>query len=101
MRAEHPLGRLGGEEFLLLMPGTSLEEGTVALERVRRTLVPHADVRYTFSAGVAQARAGEALAIVIDRADRALYEAKRQGRNRTSASGEAAAPPPAGGRGLG
>jgi diguanylate cyclase (GGDEF)-like protein len=75
------LGRLGGEEFLLLMPGTSLVEAEVVVQRVRRTLKSHAGVGYTFSAGIAQAGAGELLPAVIKRADNALYEAKRTGRD--------------------
>jgi diguanylate cyclase (GGDEF)-like protein len=75
------LGRIGGEEFLLLMPGTSLSEAEVVMERVRRTLQPHEGVEYTFSAGLAQAEPEEPLADVIQRADDALYEAKRHGRD--------------------
>lgn len=81
IRPPHMLGRLGGEEFLLLMPGTSLTEAEVILERVRRSLAVHADVEYSFSAGIAQAAGGEALAAVLKRADNALYEAKRTGRD--------------------
>lgn len=81
VRPSHMLGRLGGEEFLLLMPETSLAEAEVVLERVHRTLTSHAGIRYTFSAGIAQAHSGELLAAVMKRADDALYEAKRTGRN--------------------
>ena len=81
IRPSHMLGRLGGEEFVLLMPGTSLAEAEVVLERVRRTLQPQAGISYTFSAGVAQAGVGELLPAVIERADHALYEAKRAGRD--------------------
>jgi diguanylate cyclase (GGDEF)-like protein len=81
IRPSHMLGRLGGEEFLLLMPGTSLADAEVVLERVRRTLKSHSGVRYTFSAGLAQAGAGEQLPPVIERADHALYKAKRTGRD--------------------
>ena len=81
VRPSHMLGRLGGEEFLLLMPGTSLAEAEVVLERVRRTLQPHEGILYTFSAGMAQAGADEPLPAVIKRADDALYEAKRTGRD--------------------
>ncbi len=80
VRSSHLLGRIGGEEFLLLMPGTSLAEAEVILERVRRSLKPRAGVVYTFSAGIAQADEGESLPAVIKRADNALYEAKRAGR---------------------
>lgn len=86
MRTSHMLGRLGGEEFLLLMPGTSIDEAALVMERVRKSLQPHARVEYTFSAGLAQAAPGEALAAVIERADEALYEAKRTGRDRSVTS---------------
>jgi diguanylate cyclase (GGDEF)-like protein len=81
VRPSHMLGRLGGEEFLLLMPGTSLADADVVVERVRRTLQSHEGVRYTFSAGMTQAVAGELLPAVIKRADNALYQAKRTGRD--------------------
>jgi diguanylate cyclase (GGDEF)-like protein len=80
-RPSHRLGRIGGEEFLLLMPGTTLDEAGVILERLRRLLKPHAGVAYTFSAGMAQASACEGLQSVVKRADAALYGAKRAGRN--------------------
>lgn len=86
IRPPHMLGRLGGEEFLLLMPGTSLAEAQTVLDRVHRTLEPQGSVEYTFSGGVAQASRGEPLAVVVERADVALYEAKRIGRSRTVTS---------------
>jgi len=82
LRTGQSLGRLGGEEFLLLLPGTELADACTALERVRHTLEPQAEVTYTFSAGVAQAQPGEPLSAVLERADRALYRAKSQGRDR-------------------
>lgn len=81
LRPSHMLGRIGGEEFLLLMPGTSLDVAEVILERLRQSLPPQAGVSYTFSAGMAQAGAHESLQAVIERADAALYGAKRAGRN--------------------
>jgi diguanylate cyclase (GGDEF)-like protein len=83
LRPPSVLGRLGGEEFMLLMPGTSLEEASFALERVRRTLPLSAGVACTFSAGLAQARPGESLSGLIESADQALYRAKQGGRNRS------------------
>lgn len=77
------LGRLGGEEFLLLMPGTSVDEARATTEELRRSLPPSQGVRYTFSAGLTRADAEEPLADVMKRADEALYRAKRLGRNRT------------------
>jgi two-component system cell cycle response regulator len=84
LRSGQAMGRLGGEEFLLLLPGTELAEACTALDRVRHSLEPHAGIAYTFSAGVAQARPGETLAAVLERADRALYVAKERGRDCTS-----------------
>ncbi|MES2957463.1 MAG: diguanylate cyclase [Pseudomonadota bacterium] len=81
IRPSHILGRLGGEEFLLLMPGTQLVDAEVVMERVRQTLESHAGVTYTFSAGMAEAGAGELLPAIVNRADNALYEAKRAGRD--------------------
>jgi two-component system cell cycle response regulator len=82
VRPSHVLGRLGGEEFLLLMPGTSIADAEVVVQRVRRTLRSLAGLSYTFSAGIAQAAPGELLPAIIKRADNALYEAKRTGRDR-------------------
>jgi two-component system cell cycle response regulator len=86
VRPSHMLGRLGGEEFLLLMPGTPVSDAEVVLDRVRRTLVPHAGVEYTFSAGLTEAVPGESLTAAIKRADDALYQAKRGGRDRSITS---------------
>ena len=82
------ISRWGGEEFLILMPGTSPEEGLRALDRLRkqivdtdwRDLVGHLPV--TFSAGVAGMHQGEDHEAAIERADQALYRAKHRGRNR-------------------
>lgn len=86
IRQPHILGRIGGEEFLLLMPGTVLDEAEVILERLHRSLESHEGVTFTFSAGLAQANAGEGLHDVIKRADEALYGAKRAGRDRSETS---------------
>lgn len=91
LRGTDTLGRWGGEEFVLLMPGTSLQAASEVTERLRRALehllVPAGDsvVMLTVSAGVAEYRPGEAGATVVERADRALYQAKGQGRNRVVA----------------
>jgi two-component system cell cycle response regulator len=86
LREGQRLGRLGGEEFLLLLPGTPLEDACTALARVRATLAPQAGVTFTFSAGVGEARAGEPLTALIERADQALYRAKSEGRDRVATS---------------
>lgn len=86
LREGQRLGRLGGEEFLLLMPGTALDDACHALERVRKTLEPHDGLRFTFSAGVGEAQAGEGLHALLERTDQALYRAKSDGRDRVATS---------------
>jgi diguanylate cyclase (GGDEF)-like protein len=87
LRAGDTLARWGGEEFLLLMPDTSLRDGFCVMERmlaaVRTMPLMEADpdFRLTFSAGVAESRADERIADAIRRADMALYRAKEQGRD--------------------
>ncbi len=88
------VGRYGGEEFVVLLPETSAALAHEAAERLRRAVaelqVPSesGDVRMTVSIGVATADAStESVAALINAADRALYEAKRSGRNRVAAAG--------------
>jgi diguanylate cyclase (GGDEF)-like protein len=79
------LARLGGEEFVWMLPGTDGEDAVQAAERARRSIAaaPFAVVgAVTVSAGVCElADAGKAH--LMDRADQALYRAKRYGRNST------------------
>ena len=84
------IARLGGEEFALLLPATDLNEAFDASERLRRELaqrpfmwdgVPRS---ITFSAGVAQWRDAESLEDLVQRADGAMYQAKRAGKNRVT-----------------
>jgi diguanylate cyclase len=89
IRPTDVIGRYGGEEFVILLPDTGMEEGEAVMVRVQRALTRrfflHKNERLliTFSAGIAQLAAGENWAQALDRADRALYEAKRLGKNRT------------------
>jgi two-component system cell cycle response regulator len=82
------LGRTGGEEFLVLIPGAAREDARAVLERVRQAIcaVPiyHADVRIevTVSLGGTTTRGDEPEDQVLIRADDALYRAKELGRNR-------------------
>ena len=91
LREHNVIGRLGGEEFALAMPGTTLDGAIEAAERLRTAvtaaLVPGcADgCRMTVSIGVVMIDAGEALAAALARADHALYTAKTGGRNRIEA----------------
>jgi diguanylate cyclase len=86
------VARFGGEEFVVLLPGTVCDDAQALLTRLQRqlsaSLFMHEgrEVFVTFSAGVTALRAGEALDAALERADRALYEAKRTGKNRTCAA---------------
>lgn len=105
IRPTDVLGRYGGEEFVILLPDTGMEAAEVATVRVQRALTRrfflHNNERQliTFSAGVAQFEPGETWDMVLDRADRALYEAKRQGKNRVVLASTLASPQAARGDG--
>lgn len=92
MRPSDVLARYGGEEFLLLLPETGQEEAIAVMVRLQRNLTKafflHANERVliTFSAGVAQRREAEPRTAIIERADKALYQAKRSGKNRVCAA---------------
>ena len=86
-------GRLGGEEFAVLLPETGIDMATGAAERLREWMGAMevegrggAEVRCTVSIGVAQAVEEEELKDFLARADAAMYEAKRKGRNRVEVS---------------
>ena len=78
--------RFGGEEFVILLPHTTLPEAVVGAERLRLSLettrIAPLPNTLTVSIGVAELATGEDGAGLIRRIDAALYEAKRQGRNR-------------------
>ena len=86
------LARYGGEEFVILMPDTPLEQGIEAMKRLQRKLTKTfffagtEKTLITFSAGVAQVANGETGAKAINRADQAMYLAKRTGKNRVLGS---------------
>ncbi|WP_338668460.1 PAS domain S-box protein [Pseudodesulfovibrio methanolicus] len=89
LRGPDIFGRLGGEEFAVILPQTDIGEGTAVAERLRSTLAGLAvevgaeTVTFTVSMGVTQVRAGDqTVEEVLNRADEALYKAKRMGRNR-------------------
>lgn len=88
LRSIDVIARYGGEEFLIVMPETSLDEAAKAMTRVQRELTTHFftanDQRLfiTFSAGVALRAPHEAQESVVKRADKAMYEAKKTGKNR-------------------
>jgi diguanylate cyclase (GGDEF)-like protein len=91
IRGSDVAGRLGGEEFALLLPGDDIADGVSLAERLRalvRATVPHpagGGAAVTLSAGVAAVGAGPAPAAIdaaLAAADQALYAAKQQGRDR-------------------
>jgi len=90
LRPTDIVGRYGGEEFVILLPDTGLEESERVMVRVQRALTRrfflHNNERLliTFSAGIALMGDAETWTEIMDRADRALYEAKRQGKNRVT-----------------
>jgi diguanylate cyclase (GGDEF)-like protein len=90
-REQDLFGRMGGDEFLMVMPHTDGTGAVELLERIRHTveagLLPLAGRKLTFtvSVGVCEIASGsESLEVAIERADRALYAAKKKGRNRVT-----------------
>ncbi|MET0334827.1 MAG: diguanylate cyclase [Rhizobacter sp.] len=89
LRDTDVLGRWGGEEFLVMLPGTDAERAVTVLARVQQHMealaFSPADAPWfvSFSAGVADCCPGEPLAAAIERADAALYKAKQAGRKRS------------------
>lgn len=83
------LARWGGEEFLLMMPDTSTDQALHCVQRIHSALSTadfdeiSEDFGLTFSAGLANCKDAEDVASAIDRADKALYQAKAAGRNTT------------------
>jgi diguanylate cyclase len=89
LRPSDMVARYGGEEFVVLLPATPVDEGQQILTRLQRSLSgglfmhEQKQIFVTFSAGVTAYRAGESIEAALERADQALYEAKRTGKNRT------------------
>jgi diguanylate cyclase (GGDEF)-like protein len=81
-------GRLGGEEFAMLLEGRNAHEALVVAEAIRALMMSlsfpssKGEVKLTCSFGVAEFQPGDAVDTMLKRADLALYEAKTGGRNR-------------------
>ncbi|ANY82384.1 hypothetical protein BB934_29190 (plasmid) [Microvirga ossetica] len=92
VRAQDMLGRMGGEEFLLILPGAGADDAFRIIDRIRDRFPPAwlvedgIDLSYTFSAGITEALKGDDRSSILRRADRALYAAKGEGRNCTTIS---------------
>ena len=88
LRPSDSVARYGGEEFVIVLPEVDIKEAAATIERLQRELTKrffmHENNRVlvTFSAGVAQRAPDESQEDVIGRADRAMYEAKKTGKNR-------------------
>jgi diguanylate cyclase len=92
VRETDAICRYGGEEFIVLLPGAGAEGAHYVLDRLR-TMVEKTPCAFgaekitlRFSAGVAELQAGEDAERLLERADQALYQAKRAGRNRVAVS---------------
>jgi diguanylate cyclase len=88
LRSMDVIARFGGEEFLILMPETTVEAASSTMTRLQRELTRHfflhdnEKVLITFSAGVALRRPNEEQTELVKRADKAMYTAKQTGKNR-------------------
>lgn len=85
LRCEDMIARLGGEEFMVVLPLTPLQQCHAFADRIRRAVSEHdfgmGSGQVTLSIGVAEYRCGEPLNSLIERADQALYSAKGIGRD--------------------
>ncbi|OBP16225.1 histidine kinase [Rheinheimera sp. SA_1] len=91
IRKTDSIGRIGGEEFLIIMPDTTIESAYDHADRIRQTLAMQkakdtAEQGCTASIGVAQFLQDDSLKSFIQRADETLYRAKAEGRNRVCRS---------------
>ena len=88
LRPQDTVARYGGEEFIILLPETPLDDAAHVLSRLQRELTrkffmhDNEKVLITFSAGVTQMLVEDTQASVIKRADEAMYQAKKSGKNR-------------------
>ncbi|MBI3432848.1 MAG: diguanylate cyclase [Hydrogenophilales bacterium] len=95
LRLTDHIARLGGEEFIVILPNTPLDEAARIITRLQRSLTKkyfldnNERVLITFSAGVAERTPGESQEASIARADSAMYEAKQRGKNRVCLAPEA------------
>ncbi len=87
LRANNISARIGGEEFAILVPGASAKEGEVVAKRLKKAIenrvftTPKEEIRLTASFGVTGVKKDDTLETIFDRADKALYRAKQEGKN--------------------
>ncbi|MEA5444598.1 diguanylate cyclase [Gammaproteobacteria bacterium AB-CW1] len=93
IRITDTAARWGGEEFLVVLPETGMEEAYQVAEKLRQAFerepfeLDDQQIHITLSLGVAACQPGDSIEAILARADKALYEAKRNGRNQTVVSG--------------
>ncbi len=82
--SDDSLGRLGGEEFLAVLPGANEDQAKRIAERIRAEVervgdtIADRDIRLTISIGLASAQTASACGDLVDRADQAMYVAKSE-----------------------
>jgi len=92
LRPQDTLARFGGEEFIILLPDTPIDDAKKALVRLQRELTKrfflaeNEKILITFSAGLTDIRPNDSQASVTKRADEAMYAAKKAGKNRVIAA---------------
>ncbi len=89
LRANTVVGRIGGEEFCILLPGVEIDDAKKIAERLKKIienreikLEDGTTVKVTASFGVTQVKMGDTVKSILERADKALYKAKKEGKNR-------------------
>lgn len=97
LRPTDAIGRYGGEEFAILLPGVGVDDAAIVMTRIQRELTrriflhDNEKILITFSAGVAAIDPTRGLAEAMERCDRAMYAAKQSGKNRVNIAPAAAA----------
>lgn len=98
LREGDVIGRIGGEEFMIVLPATDRHTASAVAERLRMVIAAgrvHGeagiDIQVTVSIGLSRALDGESLESLMQRADQALYRAKHGGRNRVCIADESSA----------
>lgn len=92
LRGSDFFARYGGEEFVVLMPATGLQEAVKAAERLKALIatikvpIDSETIQFTVSAGVTGIKVDDTIESCLERADRLMYESKKLGKNRVTAS---------------
>ena len=88
LRPQDTIARYGGEEFVILLPDTAIEQAEIALTRLQRNLTSrfflhnNEKILITFSAGLTNYRKSDTWLTATKRADKAMYSAKKTGKNK-------------------